>query len=397
MRTDTPLNRLLSEIRGVLFLPHPVSLMALLGTLAANMIDGDPVWLMLVGPPGDGKTELLNLLLAVPHVHAVDAPQGAAAFLSGTPSAEKGKQANGGLLRLVGSHGALLFGDFTDVVQAQPAKRDEIMTTLRRAADGRWTRPVGSDGGQQLSWEGKLACFGGVTSQIDQYAQLSAQMGERWVMCRSIVSDTLLKSLRAIDNSGHRGWREDLQAKVKTFYEELGIGFLGEPSQHRRPEISLAVQARVAWMADLAARGRSGVPRDPQQGNVVSGMVETETPNRLGRQLCQIYAGLVIIGANPKQTWEVLSKVALDSMPRLRLVILLAVHAGKVTPKGGVMLDDLKARVKVAPAVLRRAVEDMELHDVLVTEKDGTGKLIVLLSTHTWECVSKGWKGKLTT
>lgn len=395
MRTDTPLNRLLAEIRGVLFLPHPVSLMALLGTVAANMIDGDPVWLMLVGPPGDGKTELLNLLLKVPHVSAVDAPQGAASFLSGTPAGEKSKTANGGLLRLVGPHGALLFGDFTDVVQAQPAKRDEIMTTLRRAADGRWTRPVGSDGGQQLSWEGRLACFGGVTSQIDQYAQLSAQMGERWVMCRSIVSDTLLKSLRAIDNSGHRGWREELQQRVKTFYEEVGIGFRGEPDKHRRPEISLAVQARVAWMADLSARGRSGVPRDPQQGNVVSGMVETETPNRLGRQLCQIYAGLQVIGANHKQTWEVLSKVALDSMPLLRKVILLEVFNGRCTPKGGIMLDDLKAKVKIAPAVLRRAVEDLELHNVLATEKDSTGKLMVTFSAHTWECVNKGWKGKL--
>ena len=35
-----------------LHLPDPGALLAVLGTIAANRLDGDPVWLLLVGPPG---------------------------------------------------------------------------------------------------------------------------------------------------------------------------------------------------------------------------------------------------------------------------------------------------------------------------------------------------------
>jgi hypothetical protein len=51
-----------------LWLPDASAVYATLGAAAANYLDGTPVWLLLVGPPGSGKTELLGALLALPDV-----------------------------------------------------------------------------------------------------------------------------------------------------------------------------------------------------------------------------------------------------------------------------------------------------------------------------------------
>ncbi|MBA3328219.1 MAG: hypothetical protein H0T43_07950 [Solirubrobacterales bacterium] len=41
----------------------------MLGTVAANLLDGDPVWLLVVGPPGGAKSEILQATAGLPDVH----------------------------------------------------------------------------------------------------------------------------------------------------------------------------------------------------------------------------------------------------------------------------------------------------------------------------------------
>src|SRR5262249_33888171 len=43
-----------------LILPDRTSIYAVLGSVAANLLPGDPVWLGLIGPPSSAKTEILN-------------------------------------------------------------------------------------------------------------------------------------------------------------------------------------------------------------------------------------------------------------------------------------------------------------------------------------------------
>src|SRR5262249_46665732 len=52
----------IDTFRRHLHLPDPRPLLVLLGALAANHLEGDPVWLLLVGPPSGGKTRLLESL-----------------------------------------------------------------------------------------------------------------------------------------------------------------------------------------------------------------------------------------------------------------------------------------------------------------------------------------------
>ena len=62
---------LLTRFQEWLHLPDPDPLLAILGTVAANRRNGDPVWLLEVAPPGGCKTELLRPLKALPEAHYV--------------------------------------------------------------------------------------------------------------------------------------------------------------------------------------------------------------------------------------------------------------------------------------------------------------------------------------
>jgi hypothetical protein len=52
-----------------LYLPDVEPIYAALGAAAANYLPGAPVWLVLVGPPASGKTEILHALGRLPDVY----------------------------------------------------------------------------------------------------------------------------------------------------------------------------------------------------------------------------------------------------------------------------------------------------------------------------------------
>src|SRR5262245_48861194 len=79
---------------------------AVLATAAAERLDGDPLWLLLISGSGAAKTETVSPLAgAGALVTSTITSEGA--LLSGTPSRDKGKDATGGLLRRLGARGVL--------------------------------------------------------------------------------------------------------------------------------------------------------------------------------------------------------------------------------------------------------------------------------------------------
>jgi hypothetical protein len=152
---------------------RPVS--AALGALAANLLNGDPVWLGLIGPPSSAKTELLNSLSALSYVCVVETV-GPAGLLSGTPRRTRSSTATGGVLHRIGQFGVLLFKDFGSLLDLRQESRSEMMSALRRIYDGEYTRQLGTDGGTTLEWHGKAGCLFGSTKDTT----LTTLSSERW-------------------------------------------------------------------------------------------------------------------------------------------------------------------------------------------------------------------------
>ena len=106
------------------------------------------------------------------------------ALLSATSSKSRSKTATGGLLRKIGDHGVLVIKDVTSIISADREIRGQVLAAIREVYDGRWERNVGTDGGQTLTWTGRIIIVGAVTTAWDTAHAVVASMGDRFVCLR---------------------------------------------------------------------------------------------------------------------------------------------------------------------------------------------------------------------
>src|SRR5262249_13617298 len=96
----------LKIFREWLLLDNDIPVLAMLGTVAANMLPGDAIWLGIIAPPSSAKTEMLITLIKIPHTEMVGTLS-VAGLLSGTPRRQQAAGARGGLLQKIGAFGFL--------------------------------------------------------------------------------------------------------------------------------------------------------------------------------------------------------------------------------------------------------------------------------------------------
>jgi hypothetical protein len=221
-----------------LYLPDPGVVYVPLGAVAANLMEGDPVWVMIVGPSSGGKTEIIVAVVHLPYVR-LGATLTEPALLSGTPQKQRAAGSKGGLLREIGAFGILALKDFTSVLAMHRDKRAELLAALREIFDGSWTRNVGTDGGRTLTWSGKLGLIAGCTAAIDSYHGVMAVMGERFLLYRLPTTDPIQQAKQALANTGRvRAMREELAAAVTGLFAGLDIqkllSMLSKPRNLRR-------------------------------------------------------------------------------------------------------------------------------------------------------------------
>jgi hypothetical protein len=115
----------------------------------ANLLGADPLWFMIIGPPSNTKTEILQCFAG--HQQAV--------FLSTlTPntlvSGFKTKDGfNPSLLPKLKDK-LLVLKDFTSVLSMRQESRTEVIGQLREAYDGKYDKGYGN--GVTINWEGKF-------------------------------------------------------------------------------------------------------------------------------------------------------------------------------------------------------------------------------------------------
>lgn len=186
---ESPIHLLATQLQDYLYFPDPSPLYVLMGAVAANCLTGNPVWLMLIGPPSCGGTVLLQTLMGLGRVYAAGSITGPAALLSGTGRRDVAKDATGGLFKQVEPKGMLVFKDFTSILTLPREPMGLVLDAFRNAYDGSWTRPVGTDGARNLMWKGKLAVVAKCTPAIDSHHGVTANLGERWIYYRYASSD----------------------------------------------------------------------------------------------------------------------------------------------------------------------------------------------------------------
>ena len=339
--------------------PDPVPTRAVLASYVANRhLEGDPVWLMLVGGSGVGKTERLIPLAVMPDVVLESSITGPAALLSGTAKKERAKDATGGLLRKIpDGGGVLLLKDFTSIIDMHRDARAEVLAALREVYDGRWDRSVGVDGGKTLTWAGHLGLIAGCTTAIDAAHAVVSVMGTRFVLVRLRGDQDIAGS--AFDHVGHEApMREELRAAVRGLLEHL-------PGA---PHDKATVRAPMIALASCVALARSPVDRD--QRSEIRLVLDPEASTRIVKMLTQLWRAAGMLGLDPVQAWGLVRRIGLDSIPKLRRAVLdhLASCIGTAST------TDVARAVEHPQQTTRRALEDLAAHRVVIRSPGGSGK-----------------------
>ena len=129
-----------------------------------------------------------------------------------SPRKQRHQKATGGLLRKIGDHGTLVIKDFTSILSADRNTRACVLAAIREVYDGRWERNVGTDGGQTLTWTGRIVIVAAVTTAWDAAHAVVATMGDRFALLRLRTSAGRREAGRgAIRNTGgEAGMRQEL-------------------------------------------------------------------------------------------------------------------------------------------------------------------------------------------
>jgi len=379
------------EIQGYLHFPDPAPLYVTMGAVAANMMPGAPVWLMLIGPPSCGKTVLLDTLSLVPRIHAASTIKGEAVLLSAVGKRDRTAQSTGGLLRQVGDRGAIVIKDFTSMISMPHDALATTMAAFREIYDGKWDRAVGADGGYVASWEGRIAMLAACTPVIDRHHQISNDMGERWVYYRFPESDGYVECNKALGLSDQSSAKLQTKQLVRDFFSALNLDW-DTPTPKRKftePE-----RQRLIAISTFAARARSAVPRNSYSREVEE-TPQRESPTRLSTALGQLYLGMELVGVEPGECWRIVSKIGLDCMPQARLRVLERLREAEsiaavdsTIPHIGI--GALEEAVQCSRSNTRRTAEDLELHG-LIDSTMVTGGKEYRLSRWAKEELERGW------
>ena len=350
-----------------LFLPDAGVLLVVLGAIAANRLPGDPVWLLVVGAPGSGKTEALMSASRLPNVHLA-ATLTEPALLSGSPQRDYGEDSTGGLLRQLGEFGILLHKDFGSVLSMHRDGRAQVLAALREVYDGSWTRLLGTDGGRVLHWEGKAGMIAGCTPIIDRHASVMAAMGDRFILYRLEPVERVTQAKQAL------GHVETAQMRAELIEAVCGL-FTGIGPDRKPRAINDDEQRLLIVLADFCTRARSAIERDGYTREIEL-IPDPEMPARLAIGLRALAGGLEVVGAERTEIWRIVTKCALDSVPEIRLGAIRILHAadnGVGTTAG--VADELGYPMTTT----RRALEDLAALKIAERSAGGSGR------TDTWQ------------
>lgn len=322
-------------------------------TIVANLADGDPVWLLIVGPPSGGKTEILSSCAGLPYMVPA-ATLSEAALLSGTSKRDRAADATGGLMRQIGDFGILLAKDFTSVLAQNRDTAKAAMAAMREIYDGKWDRPTGADGGRVLHWSGKCGFVGGVTPSYDRYGSIVNSLGDRYMLLRLPNVDATKQARAALAQAQHE---KQMRAELATAMTGL-IASADKSLIHA--ELTEDETATMVTLASFAATARTAIERDGYTGELLV-MPQPEGPARLIKAMRRIYGALGALKVDDDTRWQVIVRIALDCAPALRVPIMrqligsvdllghaepqrtaaIAEKVGMVTKTASRVLDDL--------------------------------------------------------
>lgn len=352
-----------------LMMPEYSVVDVILGCIVANIIPGEATNLYVVGPSGTGKTEVIRAMEGYHKTQAISR------MTSTTLVSGFAKAGRASLLTKLGKQGKtiILMKDFTSVLSMRPEVRTEILSQIREISDGKYDGFYGNDDSDSirgLSWKGKLAFIAGVTNIIDEHQKVIQSLGERFLYYRMPKDNPMAVATFAQNNAGlEEDMRKELTNGVRDFMRDIILHPI---------EQSKEMQKRLISLACMVAGARSVVSKNPYTG-VHNYEPQPEGPSRLIKQLSQLGSGIANVLAKDDiddEVYDILKKVATDTLPGLRYKIILWMTSNGLTNGSMATTSQICNGINMSLNTTRHHLEDFESMEVVRKKVDGT--------SHSW-------------
>lgn len=311
-----------------------------LATYLANLRKGEPVWLILVGPPSSGRTELIKILQGCPKVRFLSTLT-EKTFLSGLDKSKSG------LLEELRSPAVIAIKDLSTIRSLPSTKEQEILAQLREIYDGMFIKRWGT--GKEIKWKGKLGIIAAATPDIENDKTLNTFLGERFLYYCLLEKDPIEVAKKSIEVDNPEILRKEIIRAVQNFCSSLDL----------KQSISFdpVVKNKTVRLACFIAELRTPVVRDSRTREV-SKVCESEYPARMLKALTILGEALALVSGRSsveEEDYRILFKVAIDTAPKVRVDVLDNLLQGKKT------IIELAKELRVSKSTVRRVVEELEL------------------------------------
>jgi len=349
----------------------------ILAAVAANRLNLSPVWLFIVGAPGSGKTEFLNMIKKIRYTFPISSMT-PTTFASGM----QGKGAEVSLLKQipVKKGGILVLKDFTSMLSMNHDARSSIMAQFREVYDGEYTKRFGN--GKIVAWDGKLGMLAGVTDEIYAARDLYSAMGERFIMYHPKLNHGIDQridiTIRATSNvSGLDASRKIIQETVKEYIDSDLTPIIDKYNTLGGVIPDEGIRTEFARLAEFVSRARSPVKRDwYSKDKTIMHANDPEMPTRIAEQLTALAIGFMVMNEHEtgefvltRDEMKLLFNVALDCMsPDRRSTLRLLTKYATVTAYA------VAQETGFPYSTAKRWLDDLTVLKVLSSKKDDNGK-----------------------
>ncbi len=367
-------NALVAHVEEHYYKPDIWALRAALSVATAHHFPQDePIWLMVIGPPGSGKTSVvIGSVLSMPNTYAIDTltPQ---TFLSGFTKG--GSNGNCSLLNTIGTEddrsGIFAMAEFSSFLGLREDNRKEIASQMRRIYDGYLDRPTGVG---WLQWSGKVTFIVAATSGAERVWGQMKDLGERFMSVRWPREDGVEQAKAAQRQIGHKN---DIEDRTKELVQQITGGVF----PRIRPDTLTAEEIDhkgIAYLSEVVAISRAKVERDRSWKREIVDDPEPEGPTRIMKALCQVAMGSAAMmrrGRVDETDFRVAKRLAIDSIPPARWRIISALRRNPDALCGFAHL----VRITGMPAsTLNWAIDDLAALSILEPLDNAVEKTIKL-------------------
>jgi len=286
------LNQLREVFMKWLFLTDTDTIETIMAVHLSQIIDGPPIWMFLVAPPGGAKTEIISSL-SLCHQTYMTSSLTPHALISGANF--KNLPDPSLIPRLDGR--VMVVKDFTSILSMRDADKDEIFGILRDAYDGKCGKIFGT--GIERNYKSRFTILAAVTPRIYDLSSQHQSLGERFLKYSSghnlkhISERDIIR--RAIDNINRETEMKWQLADVVRSFMDARLTWAQKLNLRTTPSISKEFKERLIYLGMFGARLRGTVSRDTYHHDIMTSRPSAEVGSRLGIQLAKFVKSLAIM------------------------------------------------------------------------------------------------------